>query len=679
MITIRVLTGLLILCLTAPFAPGKVGTAARDDRIPIIPVEDFFRYPVFESAFVSLAGRTTHPFKISPDGKALAVICPWEGAFNLFVVDLETFEHRRLTGYKNNTVFNLHWASDDRIIYYILRDGENWGGIYAIDKDGGRPRILVQPYDVPGVLSQTVSMTWLLHTLPDDPQHILVASNDRDLHHPDVYLLDVYQERQEFLARKQDNRKRVLTNPGNVSSWMADIHGQVRFGETYDPQRVESGYIYRRDAASEWETLLTYSFDESPWEPLGFDPTRNWLYVGSTNDQDVHGLYVYDLDQRRLRGPLFSNDRVEIDDAVISRHAGSLVGLYYEPGKTAVKWYSEEMQIIQEMLDRTYPETFNRIISRNRDDSRMIVASYTARRPSFFTLVKLEDGQLKLLPLGESMPWLNSKHLSPVEPITFTARDGMVLHGYLTMPASRRQDERVPLLVHPHGGPQSRDTWRFNPEVQYFANRGFAVLQINFRGSTGYGLKYTRAGYRTWHTDMQNDLIDGVRWAIDQGYADPDRIGIYGASYGGYATMMQLVQHPDVYKFGINFVGVVDIPALYRQTRLDGPARSMRPGRDMFFSRTIGDVETEQALLSEASPITYVAKLQAPVFIIHGGRDYTVPVQQANSLRREMDRLNKPYRWLSKSDEGHGFAREENRIEMFKAIDEFIRPWARKE
>lgn len=530
-----------IFCLVFAFAFGSAILSGQHVKVPL---EDFFRNAEFTG------------WQLSPDGESLLALGPWEGRQNLFSFDLATMQPRRLTGFRENNVANAIWANNDRILYFMDRDGNESFGIFAINKDGRRARTLVPPAEArPG--SYVVRFTGVLDLLESDPTGILVTNNDDRIDYPDVFFMNI----------ATGGRRIHTRNPGNVTGWFTDQQGRVRAAVYSDRDTKRSGVLFRKDENSDWEDLGSFGEEAPGWSPIAFDFDRNLLYVRSNLREDLAGIYVFDLDKREFGRRVFRHDMVDVGGLVMSRHYRAPVGVSYNADKPGVRWFAQEYNEIQKLLDSTFPDTFNTLVSASHDETRMVVASYSDRHPVFFHLLDFRDGPMRLLPLSHSRPWINPAQMATMRPIQVTSRDGKTLHGYLTLPLNREEGKPVPMIVNPHGGPWARDSWGFNPEVQFLANRGFGVLQINFRGSSGFGREFERAGDRRWGVEMQYDIIDSVRWAIEQGYAEKGRIGIYGASYGGYATMMQLVKFPEYYELGINYVGVVHLPDLINHRR----------------------------------------------------------------------------------------------------------------
>ena len=268
--------------------------------------------------------------------------------------------------------------------------------------------------------------------------------------------------------------------------------------------------------------------------------------------------------------------------------------------------------------------------------------------------------------LGSTRPWIDPKTMSKMKPITYEARDGETIYAFLTIPIDS-DGKDLPLIINPHGGPFGiQDQWRFNPETQFFANQGYAVMQINYRGSGGYGKRFEKIGYKRWGLEMQDDISDGVQWAIDQGIADSEHVCIYGASYGGYATMAGITLTPELYRCAVNYVGVWDLKMLYEQN-----------GRwvermDRWFKNHVIDPKEDIDQLEKTSPKFHIDKIKAPLFIVHGRRDYNVRIEQAETLMDALDKKDIPYEVLIKKEEGHGFVLEENRIELYSRMKTFF-------
>jgi dipeptidyl aminopeptidase/acylaminoacyl peptidase len=304
----------------------------------------------------------------------------------------------------------------------------------------------------------------------------------------------------------------------------------------------------------------------------------------------------------------------------------------------------------------------NDITSTSADEKTLVIRSHSDRDPGTYYVLDLQQG--RMVPLGRAMRGLDPQAMRPMEPISFQARDGLTIHGYLTRPADAGQGP-APLVINPHGGPYTiRDSWGFNPEVQLLANRGYAVLQVNYRGSGGYGVKFLQAGYHEWGGKMQDDLTDAVKWAIAQGITTADRVAIYGASYGGYAALAGLTFTPELYRCGINYVGVSDLGAQIADYKI-----SFSPYYQLFASQQVGD---DRAYLHDRSPVNFVQNIRAPLLNAYGYNDARVDIRQWKLLEPALKKYGKTYEIIINDKEGHGFQNEAARLDFYHRLEAFL-------
>jgi dipeptidyl aminopeptidase/acylaminoacyl peptidase len=624
--------------------------AAEPDQPP---VEVFFKNPQFSG------------FELSPDGKSIAMLAPFEGFMNLYVYDLETREPKVLTGESIDVTW-FTWVNNDRLMYsmnqYTFGSYENRysGGLVAIDKDGGNHDVLTTRFD------RKKKGGWYVLNYLDryeqDDELVLVTNNQRRKERPDVFLLNVY----------NGGLKRVFNNPARINGYALDECGKPRFGTSFSDDDATVTLWYRKAGSDEWETIQKDSEDFDSVIPVGISCDSDKGFVSSNADRDRRAIFRYDfLTATRSEKPILQSDVYDINANAITAFGGKgLVGFRYQADKPKQVYFEKTHKAMQEMIDKTLPDRINTVVSVDDTGSKLIIVSITDNRAPAYYLLHV-DG-MKMEPLAATRPWLDEYELSETQPISYTARDGMTIHGYLTLPKSYTPGKPVPLIVNPHGGPWARDTWGLGSwisfEPQFYASRGFAVLQPNFRGSTGYGKAHLEASFKKLEA-MHHDVIDGVLWAIEQGYADPDKIGSAGASWGGYATMTALTHNPELFRFGINLFGVVDLVEhikTYKQWDRDS-------GYEYWLKR-IGDpsIETDLENLIEWSPMTYVDKIEAPVFIYHGLRDFNVDIEQSRMLASALGAEGKDYTFVFRSDEAHSAFDEENRIDLYKQIDAFL-------
>jgi dipeptidyl aminopeptidase/acylaminoacyl peptidase len=387
------------------------------------------------------------------------------------------------------------------------------------------------------------------------------------------------------------------------------------------------------------------------------------LYIATNVGHDKAAIYKYDPETKTQGELVYKNDKVDAGGLIFSDKEKKLVGYSYQDDKPHLVYTDPSWAAMMKGLEDQFPGQDVAITSLTKDENLLTIAVFSDVDPGSIYLYDRAKNSLKFLVRGR--PDIDPKKMSPMKPFEFTARDGLVVHGYITIPRDAKGP--VPLIVNPHGGPFGvRDSWGFNPEHQFFASRGYATMQVNYRGSGGYGKAFLEAGYKKWGREMQNDLTDAVKWAIAQGHADPDKVCIYGGSYGGYATMAGMTFTPELYKCGVNYVGVVDIPLLFTTM-----PKYWEPQKDIM-KLQIGDPETDKQLLFDASPINFVKNIKAPIFIVQGGKDPRVVRKHAENLRGEMKSQDKPYEWLLRENEGHGFRKEENRLELYTRMGDFF-------
>jgi len=606
------------------------------------PVEHFFQNPRFTA------------MQLSPDGTHVAALTPVNGHRNVVVVNLADRQAQAATRLDDIDVRGFFWATNERLVFTVDSDGNESFGLYAVDKDGSRGRALIEPARGVALVQRSSSV---IDRLENDPDHILITYNDRNLFYPDVYELDI----------QNGAKRRVTIPPGNPQFWLADHDGVVRFVavEGGRPRDLISRYMYRADEGSDWVQLFEgYHFDPG-WYPLDFTADNQKLYVTSNLEGDAKAVYVYDPATKQMEEKLFSVEGYDVTEIVLSRTRHEIVSIDYADSLPRRHLMENEWKRIYEAIDAALPETHNIITSMTDDEQRMIIAAVSDKDPGSYYFYDRGTNELEFF--AERMPWLDPDTMAAMEPITYTARDGELINGYLTLPVDRAQGEPVPLIVHPHGGPYGiRDHWQFNRDIQFLANRGYAVLQMNFRGSGGYGKRFVDIGYKRWGLQMQHDVTDGVNWAIERGIADPGRICIYGASYGGYVAMAGVTQTPDLYQCAISYVGVVDLEMLERWTR---PFEAF----EAWFDHAIGNPSVEGERLVATSPINHVDEIRVPILVVHGEQDNRVEIDQARRLLRAFRQQDVEHEVLIKRDEGHGFRKEENNLELYTLMGEFLK------
>ncbi len=611
---------LAILALPRPAMPAK------------LPVESFFK-----------SYRYLEP-KLCPDGKALAVLAPNGRRIGLAMMDLETREPNWVFRAADANVQWFIWINTNRLLFQLSMDGYGLssGALRAVDRDGKRMMVL------PGGHSLTL--------VPDSPNDILVSSLADTPYDYQTGLVFPHVSRVNTLTGAT---QREVTNPGRVFNWVADQNGRVRAAVALGKDRFQ--LLYRATTNDPWRKLTDWNYDEDGLTPEAFD-YNGTLLVASCGDGSTEALYTFDVQKGCLKDLAFRHAEVDLGGLRFSPSRRALVGVSYSAERRETFWFDNQYKRLQTSVDRALPDMWNYLVSESQAGDKMIFLSTNDRTPGAYYLLDATTGKMEKL--SELASWIDPAEMAPMRPIQYTARDGLKIHGYLTLPYGAA-GTNYPMVVMPHGGPLYRDSLEFEREVQFFANRGYAVLQVNFRGSTGYGKDFLKAGFRQWGHKQQDDITDGVKWAIGQGIADPNRIGIYGVSYGGFAALAGLEQTPELYRWGIVYAGVSDVVKTMA-------ALPEVPIMRLYVALTVGDPKKEKAQLKSISPIENVDQIQVPVLLAYGTLDPRVPIATGRTLARALKKRGKLYDFIEKEDEGHGFHKEENRIELWKKIDAFL-------
>ena len=441
---------------------------------------------------------------------------------------------------------------------------------------------------------------------------------------------------------------------------MTDYDGKLLIAITSDG--VNNSLLYREKESEDFKSILTTNFKESV-SPLFFTFDNENLYVSSNRGRDKSAIFKFDLKNAKETDLIFEHNEVDVSSLMSSKKRKIITGVGYYTDKRSYHFFDDWRKNIQDDLEKKLPNIEVVISDLSKDETKALVRTYSDKTRGAYYYYDIKEA--KLQKLTDISPWLNEDHMSDMLPIKYTARDGLTIHGYLTLPKGK-EHKNLPVIINPHGGPWARDYWGFNPEIQYFANKGYAVFQMNFRGSVGYGRDFWECSFKEWGKSMQDDITDGVNWLIEQGIADKDKIAIYGASYGGYATLAGLAFTPDLYACGVDYVGVSNIFTL-----LETLPPYWELGRQMMYEM-IGNPDTEKELLTAASPLFHVDKIKAPLFIAQGANDPRVKKSESDQIVEALKKRGIDVPYLVKDNEGHGFANEENRFEFYRKMGDFL-------
>ena len=498
----------------------------------------------------------------------------------------------------------------------------------------------------------------IVSLMENDPERVLISVSrvQEEGIVQDIETLNIY----------TGKRLRKIKNPGKITSWIADRNGEVIGAVRVDG--VETSFLFRDGESKEFEEWSRSRTGQPSWSPAYISQSREKWYVSSRldaagNARDKAAIFRFDPKTRKIGELVYEHPDVDVGGVLGSRVADDMIGVSYSADKPQQVIFDPKLKALQATLKARFPDQQVFLSSASRDEQKMIFAVTSSTNPGRFFL--FDRGKNAFEELASVLPWLKESQLSPMKPLKIAARDGLMLPSYLTIPR-QSSGKNLPLVLMPHGGPRARDSYGFDPMVQIMANRGYAVLQVNFRGSVGYGLAFDKAGWREWGGAMQQDLIDALKWTIAEGIADPQRICIFGASYGGYATMMGLVQNPELFKCGINYVGVTDLPLLLRTI-----PRAWEPLREDI-KLQIGEGKSDLAELEARSPTRFADRIKAPVLMAYGARDPRVVLEHARMMERELKKNSVPYELIVKKDEGHGYAKFDNQVEFGEKVVAFL-------
>ncbi len=626
----RSLPCVLVLC--------ALRLCALEPATPRVPLEDFFDED------------DSREMQISPDGHYAAFLTTlgW-GKVGVALFDLTTGKPpEALVSARDENTKAFFWKGSDYIVYGGDVKGSetyHWRSVpVAPPKPGAKRKVRA--------LANGASV---LDVKKFDPYHIIAFGSHEDLSNPVPMTIDV---------RTGSRAPLDHYDPDAANIWEArdilDNNGMLRARERVFGDNTV--FEVRSTPEANYTTVTTFPTTDQHWSFLYFARDNETLYLTSNEFTDTRTVYALNVRTCKLGPALFHSDDGEPVGPVVSWDHTKLYGILYETDKPHYHFFDVGRERLQRMIDDALPGTFNQIVDTSENEKVMIVLAWSDRDPG--TYFALDTAHHRLSPIVRVKPRIKPDQMRPMEPISFPARDGLVLHGYLTRPALA-PGERIPLIIHPHGGPYGiRDEWGFDSEVQFLANRGYAVLQINYRGSGGYGRKFERAGYHEWGGKMQDDLTDAVHWAIAQGFVDPARVAISGASYGGYATLSGLVSTPELYCCGVNYVGVSDLNTLVRTGQAEGTH-----GTDLFYKQCVG---ADRDYLRSRSPVNFIDRLRVPLLNAYGYNDPRVEIQQWNRLESKLKEFKKPYEILIEENEGHGFRNESNRLAFYRRMEAFL-------
>ena len=613
--------------------------AEKEGLPPQFPVRDFFANP--ERAY----------FRLSDDGKTLGFmqpVAPESGGqrrLNVYVQALEgsrqVGEPRMLTSETARDISIYYWKGSDTILYEKDFGGDENFHVVAVDVKSGRITDLTPGDKVRASIQDD---------LPEDADHILVAHNRRNAELFDVYRIDLGTGKEEMVAQ----------NPGDIVGWQTDHAGRVRMAVR--SAGLDTITLYRPDEKSDFKPIITTDY-KTQVDPAFFTADNSKLYMISNRGRDKRALVMVDPARPDAEEVLFVDSEVDAGGADWSRARKRLTMVVYEKDRTERKFFDPYLESVFTRLKAKLPGMEFILQNSTKAEDKFIVAAFNDHTPGARYIYDAKADTLSKL--GDINPKIPADAMAPMKPIQYQSRDGLTIRGFLTLPRGR-EPRNLACIVNPHGGPWARDAWGYNPEIQFLANRGYCVFQMNFRGSTGYGRRFWEASFGQWGLKMQDDITDGARWLIAQGIADPKRIGIYGGSYGGYATLAGVTYTPDLYAAAVDYVGVAN---LFTFMKTIPPY--WKPFLPKFYDM-VGNPEKDFARLSATSPVMHADRIKTPLFIAQGARDPRVNKAESDQMVEALKKRGVEVQYMVKDNEGHGFRNEENQFEFYEAMEKFF-------
>lgn len=622
-----------ILLLSVIISCKQSNNQKKEEPAPLLPMETFFR------------NGEKFTFRISPDGNYYSYRADYKGKMNIFVQKATDTIAVRVT---NDTLrsIGLYFWKGDRIIYDQDLGGDENFQLFSVKYDGTEARSLT-PF--PGTRTEVLDQ---LFEVPGREKEMIVGINKRSKEYFDPYLINV--ETGELTL--------LFDNKENYNAWVTDNAGVIRLASHTDGVNIT--WYYRSTDKEKFSALLTTSFKEE-FNIGAFDKDNRNMYVLTNIGRDKTSLAEYDPITKKEIREIYSDKDYDLSGILYDRKKQSLVKVDWDAEKLKTHFFDPNWEKIYQELDKKFEGYQTSIMSYDDARTKAIVYISNDRSPGKYYLYDFNNNDSK--EVSDPFPQINENQMSYMTPVKYTSRDSLTIHGYLTLPVGVTA-KNLPVIINPHGGPWARDAWGFNNEVQFLANRGYAVLQMNFRGSTGYGRKFWEAGFREWGRKMQNDITDGVEWLLHEGIADPERIAIYGTSYGGYATLAGVAFTPDVYAAAVDYVGVSNMFTFMKTI-----PPYWKPYLDQFHEMVGNPNNSKDSLmLAEVSPALHADKIKTPLFIAQGANDPRVNKAESDQMVEALRKQGVSVEYMVKDDEGHGFMNQDNQYDFYNAMEKFL-------
>lgn len=614
----------LLLVVTAIIITG-----CEQNKVRPIPVEVFFKTP-----------EKTN-FKISPDGNYISYLKPYKGKQNIFIRSLVNGNESIATQFTDYPVRDYTWTFNNRIVFTQDIIAIDQFRIYTLD-------VAAMKYD--SLLTLNKTRMRIINRNREQPDVVTVAMNKRDPVNFDVYRLNV----------KTGELKLYLPNPGNIIKWYPDADGRIRLVKVSDG--VNESLMFRPDDRSAFKTIITNNFNDRI-EPIAFAGETNSFYALSNVNRDKTALVEIDAKTGQQERVIFASDKADLMDVGYSKSKQRIEYVGWDEAKPQKHYLDADIAHMYNKLGAVIKNYKVDIVDRDSSENKFVIVGYTDKNPGTYYLY--ERNKDRLTKLGDVNPEINSDELSDMRPLTFNASDGTLINGYLTTPQGK-EAKNLPLVVMPHDNIWGRNSWGYDAEVQFLANRGYAVFQLNYRGSAGYGKAFRKAGFKQVGGKIQQDITDGVKWLIAQKVANPRKIAIFGGGFGGFSALYGVSFHPEMYNCAIVKYGLINF-----FTYLKDAPPFFKPFLKMTYEM-VGNPETDADQLRAISPVFHTDKIKSPLLIFQGAKDPRANISELNQFVRELKKRNVPVIYRLKENERAYFKGERNRMEMYAEIERFL-------
>lgn len=640
--------------------PGNTSLVSADEELKKLENYDKGNYKYQVSDYFSRPKATS--FRLSPKGKYLSY--KEKGSnnkTNVYVKEISTGKVKMAIEEKKELIATYGWINENRLVFFMDKGGDENYHVFATNIDGSNTKDLT-PFE--GVKASIISL------LEEDEDHVIIYMNKNNRQVMEPYKLNVSTGELVQLFKNED-----MNNP--ISDFKFDRLGELR-AYTKVINGIENEIYYKDLKTGEFNLIKRLKWYDS-FSIIDFNYTsknKNEAYIVSNLDSDKSRILLYDLKENKILKELYSNPSFDVNGiSIAKKNRNYEIDIFYYVGDRAeIVPVSKMAKDIYSLMKKEFGDKDFRIVSSDDDENTMLITVNSDKLYGKYYIYDVKNKKITLL--YDLMPQLREEDMVEMRPIKFKSRDGFTIYGYITLPKESSGGKKVPLIVNPHGGPQGvRDYWGFNPEVQLFASRGYATLQVNFRISGGYGKKFLREGFKQVGRKVMDDIEDGVKYCLEQGWVDESKIAIYGASHGGYATLMGLIKTPDLYSCGVDYVGVSNIETLFSSI-----PEYWKPYKKMLYEvwYDLDDPE-ELKIAKSVSPINQVDKIKKPVFVVQGANDPRVNIAESDQIVSVLRKKGFYTPYMVKYNEGHGFRREENSLELYKYMLGFFRKNFNKE